>query len=200
MTPSSHCGTYQSAEYLQFASARLLLAKHGEWRPTYSRTIRELCSNCQSTSPWKSLSSIPGIRAARVCGIRRSLHVANDATRWPGFLRNDRSLFEPSESRSRVLIVIDTRDGSIFHSWIVSLGTFEFAVTDNGPQLVCKVFALLCTNPGVKQKATIDYHLQINGHVEIFICTLMTRLRHYVAKDQQKRDSFLQAPTYAYYT
>lgn len=86
----------------------------------------------------------------------------------------------------------------VFNDWVIPYGIPTYILTDNGTQLTSKSFATLCTHLGTKQLTTTAYHPQTNGQVERYNKTIVTRLRHYVAKNQRDWDIFVQPLTYAY--
>lgn len=63
--------------------------------------------------------------------------------------------------------------------WIVPCGIPNTIVTDNGPQIVSKFFAILYASLGAKLMTTTEYHPQCNGQLERFDNNLVARLRHY---------------------
>lgn len=83
-------------------------------------------------------------------------------------------------------------------SWVVSLSISDFVLTDNGPQFVCNIFAMLCADLGVKPLATTTYYLHTNGQAERLNRAIVTRPQHYVANKQQNWDTLVQLLIYAY--
>lgn len=90
--------------------------------------------------------------------------------------------------------------GVFVDRWFVPLVILEFVLADNGLQMVCRFFAMVCADLGVRHLTTTACYWQINSQAERFNHTIMTSLRHYVACDQQNWAIFVQTLTYAYNT
>lgn len=57
-----------------------------------------------------------------------------------------------------------------------------------------------CSIFGIDNMLTTTYNPQCNGQTEVFNCTLLSSLRHYVVDHPRDWDSFSYTVTYAYNT
>lgn len=64
----------------------------------------------------------------------------------------------------------------------------NYTLTNDGVQFASMLIATLYTMLRVKHLTTTPYHLQINGQIERYNCTIFTGLRHYVAEIQKFMD------------
>lgn len=81
------------------------------------------------------------------------------------------------------------------HDWVIAYDLSDVVLSDNGKQFVSRIFTLLFTYLG-DNKLTI--HRQANGQVVRYNKTSVSRLRLYVADNQQYWDLFVQTITYEY--
>lgn len=79
-------------------------------------------------------------------------------------------------------------------------GIPSYVLTDNGRQLVSKLFTTLWPLLQVRKLISETYYLQTNGQGESSNCTIFAALRHYVSDYQRNLDMYVQPPMYAYNT
>lgn len=91
-----------------------------------------------------------------------------------------------------------TVDFIFLEHWVVNCCILSQLLTENGPQLVSKFFAAVCSTLGVNKITTTKYRPQNNGQAELFNSTFISRLRHYVSEYQTDWDPYLLPLTYAY--
>lgn len=83
---------------------------------------------------------------------------------------------------------------------IILIGIHNYLLTNSRPQLVSKLFTLLCGYLGTKHLTTKTYQPQTSEQAERFDQTTVIRLRHSVAKHQQDWCLHVQPFSYAYST
>lgn len=64
----------------------------------------------------------------------------------------------------------------ILDNWILRYGVPNYLLTDNGAQFVSIFFTMLSLLLGIKKLMTTTYHLQTNGQVECYNCTVVARM------------------------
>lgn len=82
--------------------------------------------------------------------------------------------------------------------WVVPYHIPDPLLTYNDPQLVGKFFNAVCVTFGTKLITTTAYHPQMNGQTERFNNTKISRVRHYISKQQEIWDTFVQPLTNGY--
>lgn len=94
--------------------------------------------------------------------------------------------------------ILSTHMSNIFlDHWIIPFGIPSYLLTDNGPQIVRKLFATVCGSLVVKHVTTTAYHPQTNCQAKRFNRTIVTRLRLYVTDHQRDCNLYTQPLTYA---
>lgn len=84
----------------------------------------------------------------------------------------------------------------VFENWITLYNIPNTVITENGLQIVSKLFAALGASIEAKLNTTTEYHLQANGQQQRFNRTLVARLRHYSGKHQTDWDNYVQLLNY----
>ncbi|CAN8063813.1 unnamed protein product [Agarophyton chilense] len=87
---------------------------------------------------------------------------------------------------------------AFLNNWVYLYGAPLYLLTDNGSNLESKFFEAVCNLLGIKHYFTTAYHPQMNGQVERFNHTVVSRLRHYTEEHQTGRDELVQPLTYYY--
>lgn len=80
---------------------------------------------------------------------------------------------------------------------VENFGISPTMLTENGPQFTTKLFFALCKELGVKKVLTTEYHQQVNGKIEQFNATMVSRVCHHVVEHQEDWDTFMFPLTYA---
>ena len=83
------------------------------------------------------------------------------------------------------------------HNWVFPYSAPIWLLSDDGNQLIAKLFRKTCRMLGVKNLYATNYHPQTNGQVERFNRTILASLRHYVAEHPKDWDLFSDSLTYA---
>lgn len=76
----------------------------------------------------------------------------------------------PTSNRTAAYILKVSLD-----QWILSYGTSDYMLTDNGPQFVSMFFSRLCGVLGLNHLTKTAYHSQMNGQVEKYNKTIISR-------------------------
>lgn len=74
---------------------------------------------------------------------------------------------------------------------MIPYGTFDTIMADSNPQFASKCSAALCASVGINLVATTKYQPQPNDQVEMFIETLVARLRHYFNEREPTWDTYV---------
>ena len=83
-------------------------------------------------------------------------------------------------------------------AWVFKCGIPRSLLSDNGPQFNAKFFHRACRILGITNLYTSAYHLQTNGQVGRYNCTIASMLRNYVNEHQDDWDVYVGPLTYAY--
>ena len=81
---------------------------------------------------------------------------------------------------------------ALLEHWILPYGLPKHVLSDNGPQLVGKVFTTIRTMIRLKHDKTLAYHPQTNGQTERYNQTLVHRLRVFFNEHQRDWDTLIQ--------
>jgi hypothetical protein len=87
---------------------------------------------------------------------------------------------------------------AFFNDWMSVYGVPLILLSDNGPQFASRLFQAACATMGVRQVFTSTYHPQTNGQVERFNRTVLEKLTHYVAAEQDDWDTSVRSIVYGY--
>lgn len=83
---------------------------------------------------------------------------------------------------------------------MIPYGIPTYVLTDNGLQLVGKLFTEICGYPGVKDYKKTAYNPQTNYQTEWYNETIAVRMRKYLAENQAGWEAYVKLLTYAYNT
>lgn len=88
----------------------------------------------------------------------------------------------------------------LFDNWITIYGILSSLLTDNGPQLVAKLFDKLCYDLNKKHLATTKYYPQPNNQVKQYNEILVAGLCQYISDHQKHRQQYVRPRTNAFNT